>query len=119
MTTKKNKMSDWDKLREFVNSKECGTVITRKDMMEYIYGTRSIKLSTTDTRRRQLIVLGYLSNIQCPKHHNVCRTGMYKITKHIPDDLSSSKLEKLYSDKVKDVNDRFGYCSASCDKCHE
>lgn len=110
--------SDWDKLRELINSKEIGDILTRKEMMEYIYNDVHRKLSTTDTRRRQLVVCGYLHNIRCS--HNVIIAGQYRVIKHIPQDLSSSRLDKEYSEKVKTFKEeRLPYCQANCNLCQK
>lgn len=110
--------SDWDKLRELINSKEIGDIITRKEMMEAVYNNASRPLSTTDTRRRQLVVCGYLHNIRCSQ--NVIIAGQYRVIKHIEPELTSSALEKMYSEKVKTFNeDRLPYCQANCNLCQK
>lgn len=110
--------SDWQKLVELINSKEIGDIITRKEMMEAVYNNASRPLSTTDTRRRHLVVSGYLHNIRCSQ--NVIIAGQYRVIKHIPKDLSSSKLEKDYSEKVKTFNEeRLPYCQANCNLCQK
>ncbi len=110
--------SDWQKLRELINSKEIGDIVSRKEMMEYIYNDASRRLSTTDTRRRQLVVCGYLHNIRCS--HNVIIAGQYRVIKHVEPELTSSALEKMYSEKVKTFNeDRLPYCQANCNLCQK
>lgn len=112
--------SDWDKLRELINSKEIGDILTRKEMMEYIYNDIHRPLSTTDTRRRQLVVCGYLHNIRCS--HNCIIVGQYRVIKHIERKLTSSTLEKMYSEKVKTFNEeenRLPYCQANCNLCQK
>lgn len=110
--------SDWQKLVELINSKEIGDIINRKEMMEAVYNDVHRPLSTTDTRRRQLVVCGYLHNIRCS--HNVVIAGRYRVIKHISSKLTTSALEKMYSEKVKTFNEnRLPYCQANCNLCQK
>ncbi len=82
-------MTKWEALKHYINSKEVGTTIYRKDMRYYIHNGPPPKTSsystTEDNYRRILTILGILDHIG---------RGEYKILCHIKNDLTKSEAQK-------------------------
>lgn len=72
----------WEGIKEYINSKDCGTLISRKDLQS-LAGNNP----TVDYYRRCCTVVGYLEDTERP--------GKYKIKSHIPTGMSSSGLRKV------------------------
>lgn len=83
----RKKDSNFDKLVDYINCQEDGTVILRSDLLYTVYGRSAyISRSTVDKWRRQLTVCEYLGETAFP--------GQYIKLVHIPGDLTSSELEQ-------------------------
>jgi len=89
---KENIMTTWDKLKTFINSKNVGDVIHRKDIIHYIYnGPMPRKYlgsygSTVDNYRKLLTKLGILEHTG---------RGEYKLRYYIREDLKTTHLQML------------------------
>jgi hypothetical protein len=87
---KTKKMNKWETLKNYINSKEIGSIITRKSLGHRIfngpYPRTSSYGSTVDNYRRCLTKLGILSHVGI---------GQYKLNYYIREDLSSSELIKM------------------------
>lgn len=84
------KGSDFDRLVTYLNTFKEGDFIHRRDLLEHIYNDPHKGLSTVDKWRRQLTILEYLEETDCP--------GVYRRTNSpILDWLTASKLEKWAS----------------------
>lgn len=80
-------MSKWETLKNYINSKEVGTIITRKEILKFnVYKRTSSYGTTIDNYRRCLKILGILENED---------RGKYKICCHIRKNLTSSELKKI------------------------
>ena len=89
----------WHDLVDYINSKEVGEEVTRKEILDVIL-KRSRSQATVDTLRRMLTVTGYLGSV-LDSLGKEC-LGRYKILKTIPVDLTSSRLKELaYPDCVE------------------
>jgi hypothetical protein len=87
---KEEKMNKWEEVKRYVNSKEIGTVITRKDLMNLIYNgphpPTSSYGTTVDNYRRCLVLLGILD------HTNI---GEYTLRYRMREDLTVAELRSL------------------------
>jgi hypothetical protein len=86
-------MNKWQALKEYINSKPVGTIITRKDMRRYINNgpppPRTSAYRTTDDNYRGILSrLGILETVE---------RGKYKILYHIKSDLLSSEASNAAS----------------------
>jgi hypothetical protein len=83
-------MSMWKRLKEYINKTKIGDVITRKDLLNYLYYGSKPKSSNYgtggDNYRRCLEKLGILEK---------CGRGRYKILYHIKENVSSEKIKQL------------------------
>ncbi len=82
-------MNKWKKIKKYINSKEFGSVINRKDMRYYING-RYIKWAGEystgeDNYRRMLTLVGILEHVE---------RGNYKIIYHIRNDATSTEVKQ-------------------------
>lgn len=75
----------FNELKEYINSKNIGEVIYRKDLFNYIGNYISI-----DQYRRRLTILGYLCSL---------KNGQYKINKHIPENFNTVDSYAAYGNK--------------------
>lgn len=90
--------SDWEKMKEFINSHEIGESILRSEMLQYIYSDKTMpgKCTTVDTNRRMMVVCGYLADTH--------QAGKYIVVRHLEQDLTSTKLRQHYDKVVKDFH---------------
>ena len=85
-------MTTWQLIKEYINSKNIGDTIYRKDIVYYVYeGPMPVRFrtsygSTLDNYRRLLTRLGIL------KHTG---WGRYKLKHYIREDLSTVQLRLL------------------------
>lgn len=93
------KKSDWEKMKEFINSHQICDCFTRQDMLRYIYGFIPERCSTVDTNRRMLVVCRYLADTKC--------AGKYTLLRYLEPELTSSELRKMYDKAVKSFVDPF------------
>lgn len=84
--------SGFGKLIEFINSKQKGSFVDRSELLDVVYGFHKNGPSTIDKWRRQLVVCGYLKDTRCAGRYIVCQT--------IPEDITSSRLEKVYTETL-------------------
>ena len=91
-------MSIWEKLLKYINSKEVGDTIKRRDIIYHIYGGPMPKRyqgsygSTVDNYRRLLTRLGMLDH---------SGRGEYELKFHIREDLKLNQLAMLVVHGVK------------------
>ena len=80
-------MNKWETFKKYINSREIGTIITRKQIMYFIYkGPKpptSSYGSTVDNYRRCLTILGILEHVD---------RGKYELCYHIRNNLTSTEL---------------------------
>jgi len=86
-------MSVFSDLCAFIRNKEVGELFYRKQLIGIYAG------STTDQYRRRLQVSGYIDTVE---------PGTYVVLKKIPDNLTTSKLQKEYEIQ-KNTNPKFIY----------
>lgn len=80
-------MNKWETLKEYINSKEVGSIITRKDIIKFNKYRRTSSYGTTiDNYRRCLKILGILGYED---------RGKYIVKHHIRKDLTSSELKSI------------------------
>lgn len=77
-------MNKWQALKEYINSKEIGTIITRKEMLTNLDNPK--KFCTVDTYKGILLRLGIIESYS---------NGKYKLLYHIKPDLTSSEAKKV------------------------
>lgn len=82
----------WHDLVDYINSKEVGEEVTRKEIIDVVL-EGPVSQATVDTLRRMLTVTGYLGPV-LDSLGKEC-LGRYKILKTIPVDLTSSRLKEL------------------------
>jgi hypothetical protein len=87
---KEEDMNRWQTFKKYINSREIGTIITRKEIMYHIYKgptppNTSSYGSTIDNYRKCLELLGILE---------VVSRGKYKLCYHIRNDISTSELQR-------------------------
>lgn len=76
----------------YLDTKNPGETVLRRDLLNVTYGrSENINRSTVDKWRRQLTVLGYLID--------TCKPGLYVKGKNIPRDLTTTQLEKRYTEE--------------------
>lgn len=91
-------MSAFKKLVELINSKKVKSIITRKEIMNSLYGSSStVGPTTADSYRRQLEVLGYLKGDGC---------GNYTILKKVEKTATSSSVRARYDNTKIDTKIR-------------
>jgi hypothetical protein len=88
---KEEEMNKWQKIKIYINNKEIGSIITRKELFYLIHkgpAPRTSSYGTTiDNYRRCLTILGILSS-------TIVR-GVYEVQYHIKDTVSSSELKSI------------------------
>lgn len=104
----------WSIFRDFVNSREIGTIILRQELLEQIesdfisqgscttvMGEKVALFSeaTLDNQRNMAEKAGYLSK--------TLQSGIYKVVKHFDPDYTVSQLRKDYDER---------YCKNKADK---
>lgn len=89
-------MTIWALMKEFVNSKEDGSFITRAELIEHILPERR-KPSAKQTYSTIDVYRSHLTNI---KVLETVTLGYYMKLRDIPEDLSSSLLKKISLDKT-------------------
>jgi hypothetical protein len=82
----------WGRLKKYINSKEKGQIITRKEILSSL-SLKGIPQNTIDTYRNYLVQLFILETVG---------RGKYKIKQKIPDKMNTTHLSKLFmQDKWK------------------
>lgn len=85
----KSKKTVWSILRDYVNSKPIGTLITRQDILDYIkVEVDNFSAVTVDCNRNMSERVGYLAKTN--------KSGIYRVVKHFADDYTVSQLRKDY-----------------------
>lgn len=83
-------MTMWERMKRYINVKhQIGDVITRKDMLNYLYQGPPPKGNYGtggDNYKRCLVKLGIVENV---------KRGQYKILYHIKDTVTSTQLKEL------------------------
>jgi hypothetical protein len=92
-----NNITKWQHLRKYINQRNIGDTIIRRDILKQIYktnsGFKSASMTTVDTYRRMLELIGVLQTK---------KPGVYKIKYHIREDLTCHELNKLaYGDEYR------------------
>jgi len=96
---KENKKSQFDILRDFINSTKIGRTISRKQMLNMIFSQTTSGGSqqygyTVDVYRRYLSIIGVLE---------IVGTGIYKVNHHINESSSISSIKKAaYSNSYRE-----------------
>lgn len=90
-------MSMWKRMKRYINERQIGDVITRQDMLHYLYQGPPPKHSTYgtggDNYRRCLDILGVLE---------IVARGQYKILYHIKENVTATTIKEIsYSDNWK------------------
>ena len=92
-------MTMWQRMKRYINVKhQIGDIITRKEMLYYLYQGPPPKTSSYgtggDNYKRCLTKLGILETV---------KRGQYKILYHIKDGVTSSQVKELaYSNSWKE-----------------
>lgn len=98
----------WTIFRDFVNSKEIGSIITRQEIIKhveilgiYFYNIHwvSQKIYTEDKQYVSTHTLDYMRNLaeQVGYLGKTKSSGMYVVNKHFPSDYTVSQLRKDYN----------------------
>jgi len=104
-------MSSWDNLIKYINSKDIGYIVERKEIMN-LNNEGKLRNTTTDNMRLWLTNCEYLKHID---------KGKYKILKHINPNVSSSEIKKRsYNYEYRMNQERFEKLSEILyeDKCN-
>jgi len=92
-------MNKWKALKEYINSRPIGTVITRKQLLKVIEKRVAARYITTmDSYRMQLKGVGILETVKVGPH---VLFGSYRICFHIKDSVTTSQLRKAKSNTWK------------------
>ena len=98
----KNIKSIWNIIKDFINSKPIGTVITRRELLDEIYKIYRSPYIYDPTDKRpgasQPTIDSY-RNILTQRTEYLKQTdksGVYIINKHIPLEMSGSDIRQLY-----------------------
>ena len=86
-------MSKFSDICDFIRSKEVGELFYRSQLMSINDTT------TTDQYRRRLQICGYIDTVD---------PGIYVVLKDLPEDLTTSKLEKEWKVE-RNINPKFRY----------
>lgn len=83
----------WSKFKEYINSAEIGSLITRKDILSHVYGGKHpLTCLTIDVYKRCTELNGIIST---------AGRGMYIKLRDIPVDMSSTEFrERAYTDPI-------------------
>jgi len=74
-------MSYFSNIKDYVNSKQIGDFVTRKELLQI-----ACNASSVDPYRRCLVLCGFIEGTE--------KLGVYKKIKNIPDSLTSNKLTR-------------------------
>lgn len=85
-------MNKWQALKQYINSKPIGTIITRKEILKYLEKQKIANYVTTiDTYRMLLSHVGILDRVMVGPH---VLFGSYKIAFHIKEKTTLSQIRK-------------------------
>ncbi len=85
-------MTKWEALKEYINSRPIGTVITRKKLLRSIEKRVAARYITAlDSYRIQLKVVGVLETVKVGSH---ILFGSYRICFHIKDSVTTTQLKR-------------------------
>jgi len=82
----------WERMKEFINTKQPGDIITRQQLFKSIYNNKfKIHSHTIDAYRNSLTRVGILKKTTTP--------GTYIKMINIPPNISCAEMKKFASDK--------------------